>query len=278
MKLLKLALMLLLCGGPAMAAEGVLQINQTCAAVGCFDGDLPGFPVTITHAGSYRLTSNLDLSDYGSPGYALGIQVNGTDITIDLNGFSIQGGITCTGTPVTSCSDAAEGGAGIKTSSASYGVAIRNGHVNGFSDGVYCYRDCTIENIEASGNASNGISIQNTFGLIRNSSARGNGDYGFLVTGTIIDSVAEGNGTYGIFMQPGGIARGNTSRRNGGNGFRCYSCLLHNNISYGNGGYGVEMGSRAAWGGNLVSDNDAGAITGSGLSLTPNRCDTTTCP
>src|SRR5262245_32414033 len=37
----------------ASASDGVLEINQTCAAVGCFQGDSAGFPVTINSAGSY---------------------------------------------------------------------------------------------------------------------------------------------------------------------------------------------------------------------------------
>ena len=42
--LLALALM----ASPALAVDGVLEINQTCAVLtGCFAGDIPGFPVTI---------------------------------------------------------------------------------------------------------------------------------------------------------------------------------------------------------------------------------------
>jgi hypothetical protein len=45
------------------ASDGQLEINQACAVnTGCFPGDDPGFPVTITQPGSYRLTGNLDLS------------------------------------------------------------------------------------------------------------------------------------------------------------------------------------------------------------------------
>ncbi len=32
----------------ALAADGALEINQDCAAVGCFSGDTAGFPVSIT--------------------------------------------------------------------------------------------------------------------------------------------------------------------------------------------------------------------------------------
>lgn len=31
----------------ATAGEGVVEINAVCAAAGCFQGDAPGFPVTL---------------------------------------------------------------------------------------------------------------------------------------------------------------------------------------------------------------------------------------
>jgi hypothetical protein len=45
----------------ALASDGVLEINHSCAtaAGGCFPGDTAGYPVQITQPGSYRLTSNL---------------------------------------------------------------------------------------------------------------------------------------------------------------------------------------------------------------------------
>ena len=46
---------------PALAVDGVLEINQACAVnTGCSTGDTAGFPVTISTSGSYRLTSNLE--------------------------------------------------------------------------------------------------------------------------------------------------------------------------------------------------------------------------
>ena len=53
--------LVLLSASPALAVDGVLEINQVCAdKTGCFSGDAAGFPVTIGTAGSYRLTGNLD--------------------------------------------------------------------------------------------------------------------------------------------------------------------------------------------------------------------------
>ncbi len=42
------ALLLLALAGPALAVDGVLEINHTCATqTGCFSGDTAGYPVTI---------------------------------------------------------------------------------------------------------------------------------------------------------------------------------------------------------------------------------------
>ena len=69
-------LLLLALAGPALAVDGVLEINQTCAiSTGCFPGDSPGFPVSVTQPGSYRLTGNLDLS-------AEGVNVSGIAVSV----------------------------------------------------------------------------------------------------------------------------------------------------------------------------------------------------
>lgn len=83
-----LLFLLLLVPGSALAADGVLEINQTCAVqTGCFPGDVPGFPVTLPSSGSYRLTSNLSLDDT----VALGIDVGGGNVRIDFAGFVLSG-------------------------------------------------------------------------------------------------------------------------------------------------------------------------------------------
>ena len=46
-----LVLLFLVLATPALASDGVLEINQTCAVqTGCFTGDTAGFPVTIWQA------------------------------------------------------------------------------------------------------------------------------------------------------------------------------------------------------------------------------------
>ena len=90
----RIALLALGLSSPALAVDGMLEINQACAvSTGCFSGDAAGLPVTITAAGSYRLTSNLTVPDENTDG----IVVSANDISIDLNGFGIIGPVTCSG-------------------------------------------------------------------------------------------------------------------------------------------------------------------------------------
>lgn len=71
--------------GMALAVDGQVLITQARAmAGGVTAGDAPGFPVTISEPGSYRLASNLIV-----PAGANGIEITANDVTIDLNGFSI---------------------------------------------------------------------------------------------------------------------------------------------------------------------------------------------
>ena len=71
-------ILLLTVVAPALAVDGVREINQACAlSGGCSAGDAPGFPVEITTDGSYRLTGNLAV---GSG--------NGNVTAISISGFS----------------------------------------------------------------------------------------------------------------------------------------------------------------------------------------------
>lgn len=117
----------------AIATDGVLDINATCAGVSCFSGDSLGYPVTITSSGSYRLTSNLVISSTDINV----IEISASDVTIDLNGFAIKGPRTCTGfgdslscTNTGMTADAINGVAGIAR------VVIKNGSITGFDTGI----------------------------------------------------------------------------------------------------------------------------------------------
>src|SRR5437879_10080006 len=98
---------------PARGAEGVVEINQ--ARVRANGGH---FPFVISQPGSYKLTSDLDVTnDPGNPALAqnrTAIQSNAVHVTIDLNGFSLIGPVNCSGgLPVPSCTPSGGSGAGV---------------------------------------------------------------------------------------------------------------------------------------------------------------------
>lgn len=75
------------CALPAVAVDGIVLIDQNRAFAGSVTpGDTAGFPVSINQPGSYRLSGNLTV-----PAGVNGIEVNADGVTLDLNGFSING-------------------------------------------------------------------------------------------------------------------------------------------------------------------------------------------
>jgi hypothetical protein len=69
------------------AGDGVILIDQNRALAGNVTPvDAPGFPVTITQPGSYRLSGNLTAGANVS-----GIEILASNVTLDLNGFTISG-------------------------------------------------------------------------------------------------------------------------------------------------------------------------------------------
>ncbi len=131
--------------GTAAAVDGVVEINETCAALaGCFSGDTAGYPVTIdgSAGGSYRLTSNLIVPNENTDG----IVVSTPSVTIDLNGFEIvRSG--CEGA-IFDCTPVGGTGIGIALqgfSSAYRGMVVKNGSITGMgSSGVQVGESSTV--------------------------------------------------------------------------------------------------------------------------------------
>jgi hypothetical protein len=77
----------------ALAVDGVILIDQNKAlAGGVTVGDAPGFPISITQSGSYRLASNLT-----APANTGAISITANNVTLDLNGFSVSSTIVDVG-------------------------------------------------------------------------------------------------------------------------------------------------------------------------------------
>jgi hypothetical protein len=103
--LIVLAASIVAFAGPARAVDGVIEINQELAlAGGITPGDAPGFPVSLTLPGSYRLTGNLDISAQPSAENLTAIEILSSFVTLDRNGFALLGPTISSGSPTSSCS------------------------------------------------------------------------------------------------------------------------------------------------------------------------------
>lgn len=264
------------------AQGGRLEINQACATGdGCFSGDSGGFPVTIDTSGSYRLTGNLTLPDANTGG----ILIEAGDVTLDLNGFAIQGPVECTSetgeTGVTSCSASGTGTAdsGIRVFGGD-NVTIRNGTIRGTGfAGISCNAtECTITGVRAISNASNGISVTND-GVVRDCIAKANGNVGISGgTGVYTNNLARANGDDGFSINDsdphGSVVRGNSAVGNGDEGITCGECSLIGNVMIGNAGYGANFFAQVGYGQNIIRNNNDGTIqnAANGVQVGGNLC------
>jgi len=249
------------------AVDGVTLIDQNHALAGNIKpGDTPGFPITISQPGSYRLTGNITIPD----AHTTAIDITADFVTIDLNGFSIIGPLNCTGAIPAVCPAEAEG-VGIHAdriggTPAPEGIRITNGAVRGMG--------------------STGIFLTGEGSLVERVTAESNGGFGFLIAGSVIQSAALRNGSAGIFAliirecsaignqkngimvdAMGGVAVGNVSSFNGGHGILAPNATVVNNTIVRNVQFGVSATCPSAISGNTIVGNTGGSITTTG---TPN--------
>jgi len=203
--------------GVLFAAEnGVVLIDQSRALAGGVSvDDAPGFPVTISQPGSYRLMGNLTIGD----GDTTAIQITADYVTLDLNGFSIIGPVGCTGA-ATTC-PASGKGVGIQARAdrpqSPRGVKVFNGTVRGMgSIGLMLTgRGSFVSRVTADNNAGGGMTVS---GSVIECTATQNGSFGIIGT-TVRDSTSLENAGDGILISAeSGVASGNVSSSNGGVG------------------------------------------------------------
>jgi parallel beta-helix repeat protein len=182
----------LIFSAPAFAVDGQVLINQSTVMAA------KGFPYKITQPGSYKLSGNLVV-----PAGVDGIDILTDGVTIDLNGFTISGPVTCTrsGSHI-SC--IGNGGLGIFNpsfglSAPHINVAVRNGSVVGFNTGIYLSEsfNSLVEEVRASGNTDFGLNVNNS--LVRRNIASENGISGISArNSTVTENVANLNGAHGL--------------------------------------------------------------------------------
>jgi hypothetical protein len=204
------------------------------------------FPITITQPGSYKLTGNLVV-----PAGSSGIVVNAPNVTLDLNGFTISGPVTCSAPG--SCN---------ATSTYSHGVyligmnsVLRNGTVMGFAgSGVAVSSgEATIEDVTVAQNADYGVvGGGSTHPTVANRvKARLNRAGGFNLIGTTLTGcIAAQNGQYGFYLHASTLID-SVSTNNLGPGVLAPAMVgLRGVRAYGNAGANFSGGYVSA-GGNL---------------------------
>lgn len=218
--------------GSGAVSAAVVSIDQKSAQAGkVTEGDTPGFPVTISEPGSYRLTSNLVVKEAG----VTVIEITANDVTIDLAGFSIVGPNTCAGTPV-ECTIPGGGGIGIKAVAdagpSPENVRVMNGTVRGMGGhGIRMMGTGTVvEHVHAVSNGGPGIVVG--LGSIIDSVATFNGA-GAAVVGLVVRGTVAMNNVFGIFIRPGGVATGNSAIANAATGLsvQCPAVVVGNSTS-----------------------------------------------
>jgi hypothetical protein len=287
--------LLVVIAGPAWSGNGQIQINhQRALAGGVTPGDTPGYPVTLSVAGAYILTSVLTPPDQNTNV----IEITADSVSLDMNGFSIIGTNFCA-TPPT-CSAA---GTGIGIVSANNLIAIEHGLISGmgshgmsFTGVGILFREMGISHCAGNGiqaadrvffydtavGFSGGTGIVAGVGAnLINSNSGLNGVNG-LVTGDapkIKDGGFGGNVGNGIVTGVTAIITRVNAAGNGGNGITVsYGSLIDGCLAQGNTGTGIvfpaTVGSTASMYKNcIIHLNTAATVSGTeGFPAGSNYC------
>ncbi len=234
----------------AYATDGVLEINQVKL-------DAAGGTYVISQPGSYRLTSNLTQTNASADV----IQVTASNVTIDLNGFSIAGSTTCTFVTASSSVVCNPPGPGVGINFVVQGLAVngvvRNGSVKRI--GSACIKGAhLVEDVlaESCGQGA-GVSAD----VVRRVQVSFSGVGRAIVADHAIDSVASGNG--GVGIEGSTEVVGCRSENNVGDGIYVSGAgTVRNSSSAGNLGHGIRVGGGLVSGNIIESNKGAGIMSG----------------
>ncbi len=181
----------------------------------------------ITNSGSYFLTTNL----FGVSGEG-GIGIYTNNVTLDLNGYSLQGG--------------APGLIGIQAFMGTTNVIVRNGIISGWGqDGVYCAAyDGILQNLSVTGNGWTGL-VLGSVGQIKNCTASGNQENGIsiIANGCLISGNVCNENNQAAISGDGGIIVLEANSR------------IENNHLTGNTAYGIEIVAELGDTNNMIVGN-----------------------
>lgn len=276
--------------GPVVSTNKPLAEIEPRTAIS--DANTPGDADSlyrITAPGSYYLTGNIQGVQNKH-----GIEIASSGVTIDLNGFRLNGLVTSLAgivndgpresITIVNGTVSAWGAEGIKLSTAGPGIKIERitAASNGAS-GIFASSNVTIRSCTAKSNALIGIYASSN-ATIEHCVATANGSFGIeaVSDSVIAHCSASGNTGYGFSVDYGGVithcvARGNTGRGIGGfDSAAITACSAHENTDDGitvtiggtivdcssgsNGGDGISAGSSCT-----VTNSTTRANTGNGI-------------
>ena len=210
-------------GAPAPMMKTLAQIEPRTL--------ISSLPFTISNSGSYYLTTNLT----GVSGQH-GIIISNNDVTLDLNGFALQG------VPGSIF--------GIYTPVSVTNLVLRNGKVRGWgSVGVAAGNvNGEFSELQVSQNGNAGLSC-GTASLLNRCLAFTNGGSGISASDNsrVVDCLAYRNTGIGFSLGNACSIRGCAAELNGGNGIQCgYPSVVADCAVLGNGGIGINASGAAA--------------------------------
>jgi hypothetical protein len=229
----------------SLPAHTQTDIDQAAALAGGVSAcDTPGFPVTICDSGSYRLTSDLDVSS------GTGIIIQAYDIAIDLNGFTIRGTTSAATT-------------GISINGGQDNTTVINGSITDFTNAALSlWTNARLEKLALIGNGS-GVTLAS--GMIRDS--------------RIIDNAGDAiRFSFGLNSH----VQGNIITTNQGRGIwqnNTFGGLILDNTIGLNSGLGLELDTITTYGNNnLYGNNSGGTQATGGQQMGINLCNGSACP
>ena len=231
----------------------------------------PG-PVTIAAPGSYYLTSNIRAAG------TTGVIITASNVSLDLNGFTIAGNRT---------------NFGVVMGNNSLNVVVRNGTIRNFAQGVLNAGATivSLSHLTITENLGNGVAFDaTTLGVfIDGCTIVRNQEDGVLVLGNptvITDSIVIGNGHDGIELSGSAnvVIRGNRVVDNGRSGILAAihfagdsvpGGTIFDNVLLHNGRYGIETAAAVGTfpdlsiARNLATNNTLGNYTLTGANAAP---------
>jgi hypothetical protein len=257
----------------AFAVDGVVLINQSTALAGLGGCDTPGFPITICNPGSYKFSGNLTIADANTTAIVIATD----DVTLDLNGFSIRGPVSCVKATFPVQCSATGTGDGITFSSkfvSTDNATVLNGTIRGMGrDGIDLNSfGARIEGVHAESNGRLGILI--TDGVVTHCTSTVNALHG-ISTGA--DAVVTFNRVLyngGNGINGGGTVTNNSATDNGQDGIYNVSNAAYNTSIFNN-GHGISAAGGII--GNVLRSNGLGNVDGS-VNMGHNVCDFALCP